>query len=63
MRIPVFRASDQARHKPGCAVTEDNQRPEISNLDVEGLYYRKQRRRSASPCKKTTKNRPSHDDK
>ena len=32
--------SDQLRHKPGCAVTEDGKRLEISDLGRMGLYYR-----------------------
>ena len=30
MRKPVFRDSDQVRHKPGCTTTEDDKRLEIS---------------------------------
>ena len=33
MRKPVFRVSDQARHKPGCTNTEDGKRLEILDLD------------------------------
>ena len=31
--------SDQLRHKPGCTVTEDGKRLEISDLGRMGLYY------------------------
>ena len=31
-RNPIFRVSDQARPKPGCTVTEDGKRLEISDL-------------------------------
>ena len=34
MRKPVFRVSDQVRHKPGCTATEDALRLEI--LDLKG---------------------------
>ena len=37
MRKPVFGASDQ--DQPGCTTTEDDLRLEISDLEVEGLYY------------------------
>ena len=39
MRKPVFRVSDQVRHKPDCTVTEDGYRLEISYLEQEGLFY------------------------
>ena len=41
MRKPVFGVSDQVRHKPGCTVTEDELRLEISDLGNRGLglYY------------------------
>ena len=39
MRKPVFGVSDQVRHKPGLTVTEDGYRLEISDLEVQGLYY------------------------
>ena len=29
--------SDQVRHKPGCTVTEDGQRLEISDLESRGI--------------------------
>ena len=32
VRKPVFRVSDQVPHKPGCTVTEDGYRHEISDL-------------------------------
>ena len=32
VRKPVFGVSDQVRHEPDCAVTEDGQRLEIMNL-------------------------------
>ena len=32
LRKPVFGVSDQVPHKPGCTVTEDGQRLEISDL-------------------------------
>ena len=38
MRKPVFRVSDQVRHKPSCTTTEDRWRLEISDLDRR-LYY------------------------
>ena len=31
VRKPVFRISDQVGHKPGCTVTEDGKRLEISD--------------------------------
>ena len=37
VRNLVFGVSDQVLHKPGCTVTEDGERLEIS--EVEGLYY------------------------
>ena len=37
MRKHVFRVSDQVGR--GCTTTEDGQWLEISDLDVEGLYY------------------------
>ena len=38
VRKPVFRVSDQAQHKLGCAATEDGERLEILDLkEVEGL--------------------------
>ena len=49
-RKPVFGASDQVRHKPGCTATEDGWRLEISYLGRRGIVLsaqRKQRRRSA----------------
>ena len=33
MRKSVFGVSDLVRHKPGCAVTEDGYKLEISDLD------------------------------
>ena len=37
MRKPVFGASDQVPHKPGCTTTEDGLRLEISNLGSRGI--------------------------
>ena len=37
VRKPVFRVSDLIRHKPGCAVTEDGERLEISDLESRGI--------------------------
>ena len=31
--------SDQVRHKPGCAATEDGKRLVISDLEEEGVYF------------------------
>ena len=39
MRKSVFGVLDQVRHKPGCTVSKDGQRLEISDLEEEGLYY------------------------
>ena len=39
MRKPVFGGSNQVRHKPGCAITEDAWRLGISNLGRKGLLY------------------------
>ena len=39
MTKPVFGVSDQVRHEPGCATTLDGRRLEISDKEVEGLYY------------------------
>ena len=39
MRKPVFGASDQVRHKPGCTTTEDGWRLEISDLGSRGNDY------------------------
>ena len=39
MRKPIFRVSDQVRHKLGCIATEDVQRLESLDMKVEGLYY------------------------
>ena len=36
MRKPVFGGSDQVQHKPGCTVTEDDERLEISDLGSRG---------------------------
>ena len=38
-RKPVFGVYNQVRHKPGCTATVDGYRLEISNLEVEGVYY------------------------
>ena len=41
-RKPVFGVSDQVRHMPGCTVTEDGWKLEISDLESRGivqLYY------------------------
>ena len=46
-RKPVFGVSDKVRHKPGCTVTKDVQRPEILDLESRGIVLsvlRKQRR-------------------
>ena len=37
MRKRVFEVSDQVRHKPGCAATEDGQRLEISDVGSRGI--------------------------
>ena len=37
VRKPVFRVSDQVRHKPGCTATEDGKRLEISDLGSRGI--------------------------
>ena len=34
---PVFRVSDQVQHKPGCTITEDGKRLEISDLASRGI--------------------------
>ena len=36
-RKPVFRVSDEVRHKPGCTATEDCWRLEISDLGNRGI--------------------------
>ena len=51
MRKPVFRASDQVLHKPGCNATEDGYRLQISDLESSGIVLsmeQKQRQRSAA---------------
>ena len=37
MRKPVFAVSDQVRHKPSCAVTENGKSLEISFLGRRGI--------------------------
>ena len=37
VRKPVFGASDQVRHKPGCTTTEDSKRLESSDLGSRGI--------------------------
>ena len=37
VRKPVFGVSDRVRHKPGCIVTEDEERLEISDLESRGI--------------------------
>ena len=37
VRKPVFGVSDLVRQKPGCAVTEDSKRLEISDLGSRGI--------------------------
>ena len=37
VRKPVFRVSDQVRHKSGCTVTEDGWRLEILYLGSRGI--------------------------
>ena len=37
VRKPVFRVSDQVPHKPGCTVTEDGERLEISDSGRKGI--------------------------
>ena len=37
VRKPVFGGSDQVRHKPGCAITENAKRLEISDLGGRGI--------------------------
>ena len=44
MRKPVFRASDQVRHKLGCTATEDGLRLEISDLTSRGIVLPVQRK-------------------
>ena len=39
MRKPVFRVSDQVRHKPGCTAIEDGYRLKFWIKKEEGLYY------------------------
>ena len=48
MRKPVFRISNQVRHKPGFAATEYGQRFEISDLERRALDCTKQMRCSAA---------------
>ena len=51
VRKPVFGVSEQVLHKPGCTITEDSQRLQISDLGRKGFLLsvlRKQRRWSAS---------------
>ena len=40
MRKPFLGVSDQDRHKPGCAATEDGQRLVISDLGSRGIALR-----------------------
>ena len=63
-RKPIFGASDQVRHKPGCTASEDGWRLEISYLGRRGIVLsaqQKQRRRSAyreaylRPCSRVCK--------
>ena len=37
VRKPVFGVSDHVSHKPGCTVTEDGERLEISDLGSRGI--------------------------
>ena len=37
MKKHVFGVSNLVRHKPGCAVTEDGSRLEISDLESRGI--------------------------
>ena len=37
VRKPVFVVSDQVRHKPGCAATEDGKKLEFSDLGSRGI--------------------------
>ena len=37
MRKPGFGVSDHVQHKPGCAVTEDGVRLEISDVASRGI--------------------------
>ena len=39
VRKPVFGVFDQVPHKPGCTITEDDKRLEISDLGKGGLFY------------------------
>ena len=39
MRKPIFGVCDQVRHKPACALTEARWRLEISDIELEVLYY------------------------
>ena len=38
-RKPVFRVSDQARHKPSCTAKEDGLRLEFGVVGNRGIYY------------------------
>ena len=38
-RKPVFRVSDQARHKPSCTAKEDDLRLEFGVVGNRGIYY------------------------
>ena len=37
VRKPVFGVSEKARHRSGCAVTEDGERLEILDLESRGI--------------------------
>ena len=71
-RNPVFGISDQVRHKRGYTTTEDDWWLEISDLEVEGLYYLCSENKGADQlrgcraadlhlCFLICKNRVSHD--
>ena len=47
-RKPVFRVSDQVRHKPSSTATEDGQRLEI--LEVDGSYYLCSKNKGQTSC-------------
>ena len=44
VRKPVFRVSDQVRHKPVCAATEDGLRLQISDLGSRGIVLSVERK-------------------
>ena len=71
-RKPVFRVFDQVLHKPGCTTIEYDLRLEISDLNIEWLYYMCSETKGADQlrgyreaylriCFRVCKNRYSHD--